>query len=159
MHLKGENDPVSGALCRSHLEPTPQSECDNAALETPSSQNFAETFPMEEDVPTWMFPVLFQRLHEEQMKDKELKKRFQLNTEDCSINAFLKDSQMERQLMTCQGKLNDLCQRTEKGTAQNSEAGKLKSEQAETVTQETLCADLTRPYAVKQQHKQKPTQL
>ena len=38
VHVKGENNPVTDALSRLHLEPTPQSESDDTALEMPSTQ-------------------------------------------------------------------------------------------------------------------------
>ena len=100
-YLKGVNNPVADALSRLHLEATPQSECNSTVLETPSSQNLAEAFPIEEeDVPTWTLLIAYKLLYKEQVKDKELLKKVKLTSKDYSINTFLKDSQTVRQLIT-----------------------------------------------------------
>mgnify|MGYP001306591820 FL=1 len=105
-YLKGVNNPVADALSRLHLEATPHSECDSTVLETPSSQNLAEAFPIEEeDVPTWTLPIAYKLLYKEQVKDKELLKKVKLTSKDYSINTFLKDSQTVRQLITYKGKI------------------------------------------------------
>ena len=105
-YLKGVNNPVADALSRLHLEATPQSECDSTVLETPSSQNLAEAFPIEEeDVPTWTLPIAYKLLYKEQVKDKELLKKVKLTSKDYSINTFLKDSQTVLQLITYKGKI------------------------------------------------------
>ena len=105
-YLKGVNNPVADALSRLHLEATPQSECDSTVLETPSSQNLAEAFPIEEeDVPTWTLPIAYKLLYKEQVKDKELLNKVKLTSKDYSINTFSKDSQTVRQLITYKGKI------------------------------------------------------
>ena len=70
--VKGESNPVADALSRLHLEPTPQSESDDTALEIPSSQKLVEAFPIEEeDVPTRTLPMSFKLLCEEHVNNGE----------------------------------------------------------------------------------------
>ena len=148
---KRRNNPVADALSRLHLEPTPQSESDDAVLEMPSGRKLAEAFPIEEeDVPTWTLPMSFKLLCKEQINDKELKSKCKLKPKECSIDTFLKDSQTNCQLITYQGKI---CVRKSLQERLAQWYHKLLLHPGETRTHETIAQHFYWPNMQKETHK------
>ena len=109
VHSKGNKNVVAGALGRPHLEPTPTSQCDKSALDTLDTRKLAESFLADthvDDPPKWTIPASCKLLHEEQRKDKSLRKDFEINENNShKIKSFSADSSTVHKLITHEDKI------------------------------------------------------